>query len=99
MPLKFQYPSKEQVPVEHAPLYTEREGSFVLDVEGAVGREKLDEFRQNNIALANQLKAFDGIDAAKARELLKKQAELEEGELIKTGDVEKIVRPKLASFQ
>jgi hypothetical protein len=99
MPLKFKYPSKDQVPVEHATLYVERDGAVVLDVEGAVAREKLDEFRANNIALANQLKAFEGIDATKARELLRKEGELQEGELIKTGDVEKIVSTKLAAFQ
>ena len=55
MPLKFKYPSKDLVPAEHSSLYVERDGAFVLDVEGAVAREKLDEFRNNNVALQKQL--------------------------------------------
>jgi hypothetical protein len=33
----------------------ERDGAFVLDVEGAVDISRVDEFRANNIALTNQL--------------------------------------------
>jgi len=44
MALKFKCKSKE-----------ERDGGLVLDVQGAVDKTKLDEFRTNNIALSNQL--------------------------------------------
>ena len=42
---------------------------------------------------------FEGIDPERARALLQKQQELDDANLIKTGDVEKIVSTKLASFQ
>ena len=46
-------------------MYVEGDGGFVLDVEGAVDKTKLDEFRTNNIALSNQLsetkRRFEGI--------------------------------------
>ena len=46
MALKYKYTSKEQVPVEQAALYVERDGAFVLDVEGDGGKGKVDEFRE-----------------------------------------------------
>ena len=84
MPLKFKVTKKDDVPAEHASLYVEKDGVFVLDVEGAVAREKLEEFRTNNINLQNQIKAFEGIDVEKAKELLQKQKELEDANLIKS---------------
>jgi hypothetical protein len=69
MALKFKYKSKAEVPG----LYVERDGALVLDVEGAVDRAKVEEFRTNNIELANELaeqkRRFDGIDPAEARRL------------------------------
>jgi len=47
--------SKDEIPAEFQSLYVERDGSWVLDVDGAVDKARLDEFRANNIALANQL--------------------------------------------
>ena len=46
MSLRFKYTSRNQVPAEHSALYIEREGAFVLDVEGAVEKTRLDEFRE-----------------------------------------------------
>lgn len=96
MPLKFKYLKKDDVPAEHVSLYAEKDGAFVLDVEGAVAREKLEEFRNNNINLQNQLKAFEGIDVEKAKELLQKQQELEDANLIKSGDLGKIIEKQLS---
>ncbi len=55
MALKFKYKTKEEVPAESQSLYVEREGAWMLDVEGAVDKAKLEEFRANNIALNNQI--------------------------------------------
>ena len=57
MALKFKYPSQAEVPEQHASLYVERDGAFVLDAEGAVEKSKVDEFRTTNLALKNQLAA------------------------------------------
>ena len=51
MALKFKYETKEEIPAEHAIHYVERDGAWVLDAEGVVDKAKLDEFRNNNIAL------------------------------------------------
>ena len=36
-------------------VYVERDGGLVLDVEAAVDKSRLEEFRANNITLTNQL--------------------------------------------
>src|SRR6267143_2368488 len=66
MPIKFKAKSKQEIP-----LYVEEDGGLVLDVEGAVDKTKLDEFRTNNIALSNQLaetkRWFEGIESEQVR--------------------------------
>ena len=54
MALKFKFKSKDEVPAEHLSLYTERDGAWLLDVEGAVEKTKLDEFRTSNVALLKE---------------------------------------------
>jgi hypothetical protein len=49
MALKFK--TKEEVPAEHLALYAEREGAWVVDMDGAVDKSKLDEFRNTNVML------------------------------------------------
>jgi hypothetical protein len=100
MPLKIKVQKKDEIPAGLESAYVERDGVFVLDVEGGfVEKSRLEEFRTNNIALQNQLKSFEGIDAAKARELLAKQAELETGELIKKGDIKTLLERELAPIR
>jgi hypothetical protein len=71
MALKFRYKSKEEVPAEALPLYTERDGAFVLDVDGAVDKARVDEVRAGNVALANQLaeqrKRFEAIESEQVK--------------------------------
>ena len=55
MALKFKHQSKDEIPEAQRALYVERDGAFLLDVEGAADKAKLDEFRANNIALSNEL--------------------------------------------
>jgi hypothetical protein len=55
MALKFKYKTKDEVPAEQQGLYVEREDGFVLDVEGAVNRARVEEVRANNVALSNEL--------------------------------------------
>src|SRR5688572_21833148 len=95
MALKFKYKSKEEIPAEHLSFYVEREGAFVLDAEGAVEKTRVDEFRNNNVTLKKQLdellKKYEGVDPDEARKLLEQKQKLEEGQLLKEGDVEKLV--------
>ena len=73
MALKFKAKSKDEIPAELQSLYVERDGAFVLDVDGAVDKARAEELRANSIALSNQLaeqkKRYDGIDPDEARKL------------------------------
>jgi hypothetical protein len=59
MPLKFRVKTREEVPTEHQSLYVERDGAFVLDVEGAVEKTRLDEFRSTNVALRREVESLN----------------------------------------
>ncbi len=67
MPLRISYPKKEDVPEALASLYVEKDGAWVLEVDGMVPsgelatlKTRLDDFRTNNISLTEKLKGFDG---------------------------------------
>jgi hypothetical protein len=104
MALKFKFKSKDEIPAEHLSLYAERDGAWVLDVDGAVEKAKLDEFRNNNLTLSkerDELKQrFDGIDPEEARKLLAEKQKLEEEKLLRgnadTNEAEKAEKEKAA---
>jgi hypothetical protein len=54
MAIKFRAKGREEIPAELLSLYVERDGGFVLDVEGAVEKAKLEEFRNTNVALLRE---------------------------------------------
>jgi len=95
MPLKFKYATKQEIPAEQQAFYVERDGAWLLDADGVVSQTKLDEFRQNNIALSNQLKKFEGIDPDAVRLLADEKRKLEEAAQIKAGEVDKVVAARL----
>lgn len=103
MPLKFKFKTKEEVPAEHLSLYAERDGAWVLDVEGAVEKSKLDEFRSNNVALMkerDELKQrFEGIDPEDVRKLAEEKRRLEEAQQLKTGELEKVVEGRVKAIK
>ena len=91
MPLKFKIKTKEEIPAEQQALYVERDGAWVLDVDGAVEKSKLDEFRATNVSLLKQLdehkQRFEGIDPAEVRKLAEEKRKLEEAHQLKAGAV------------
>jgi hypothetical protein len=99
MALKFKFKTKDEVPAESQSLYVERDGAWMLDVDGVVDKAKLDEFRANNVALTNQLaeqkKRFEGIDPDEVRKLAEDKRKLEEAQQLKGGEVEKVVEGRL----
>jgi hypothetical protein len=103
MPLKFKVNTKEEVPAEHSSLYTENDGAWVLDVEGAVEKAKLDEFRSNNVALMkerDELKQrFEGIDPEDVRKLAEEKRRLEEAQQLKAGETEKVVEGRVKAIK
>jgi hypothetical protein len=95
MPLKYKFATKQEIPVEHQAFYVERDGAWLLDADGVVSQTKLDEFRQNNITLTNQLKKFEGIDPDAVRQLAADKLKLEEAAQIKAGEVDKVIEARL----
>ncbi len=103
MALKFKFKSKDEVPAENLSLYTERDGAWLLDVEGAVEKAKLDEFRTTNVALLkerDELKQrFDGIDPDAVRALAAEKQKLEEAAQLKAGEVEKVLETRAKALK
>jgi hypothetical protein len=99
MPLKYKYPSKDQVPAEQAALYVERDGAWFLDADGVVEKSKLDEFRTSNVTLLKERddlkKRFEGIDPDEFRQLADDKRKLEEAQQVKAGEVEKVIEARL----
>jgi len=95
MPLKYKFATKQEIPVEHQAFYVERDGAWLLDADGVVSQTKLDEFRQNNITLTNQLKRFEGIDPDAIRQLADDKRKLEEAAQIKAGEVDKVIESRV----
>ena len=101
MGLKFKHASKDQIPAEHAALYVERDGAWVLDADGAVDKSKLDEFRASNVTLMkerDELKQrFAGIDPEEVRKLADDKRKLEEAQQVKAGELDKVIDARLKS--
>jgi hypothetical protein len=99
MSIKFRFNSKDEVPAALAGHYVERDGAWVLDVDGAVDKAKLEEFRTNNVGLMKQLdeqkKRFEGIDPDEVRKLADDKRKLEEAQQLKGGEIEKVVEGRL----
>ena len=103
MPLKFKFKTKDEIPADHLPLYAEREGGWVLDVEGAVDKSKLDEFRHTNVSLLKERdelkKRYEGIDPEEVRQLTEEKRRLEETAQLKAGEVEKVLEARVKSLR
>ena len=103
MALKLRYNSKEEVPAESLALYAEREGGWVLDVDGVADKAKLDEFRANNVALLKQVedlkKRFEGIDPEEVRRVAEEKKRLEEERQLKAGEVDKVIESRVKGLK
>jgi hypothetical protein len=103
MALKYKLKSKDEVPAELHNLYVERDGAFLLDVDGAVDKAKLDEFRNTNVALIkerDELKQrYEGIDPAEVRKLADEKRKLEEAQQIKAGEADKVIEARVRAVK
>lgn len=104
MPMKAFYSSKEEIPKGLEEFYTEKDGRWVLSVEGMVPstelqsvNDRLAEFRSNNITLSQQLKDLEGKKFLTQEEQeeydhLKATAqEIEDKNLIDAGKIEELL--------
>ena len=98
--LKFIVDTLEGVDQSVASLYEKQEdGKFRLNVEGAVPREKLDEFRNTNIELLKKVDAFKGVDVKKYSELLALEKRVTDKELVDAGKVDEVVQGRISQMK
>jgi len=99
MPLKYKYPTRQEIPAEQSALYMEREGAFYLDVEGVTDKLKADELRAHNIELRKQIEdrdaRFEGIDPEAVRQLAAEKERLEEEQRLKDGKFQEVMESRL----
>lgn len=100
MSLKFIVDSVDGLSADVAALYTKNaDGKFYLEVEGAVSKAKLDEFRENNVRMLKKLDDYKDIDPAKYADLLKLQAKADEKKLIDAGELDKVVEQRVGQMR
>jgi hypothetical protein len=99
MPLKYKYPTKQEIPAELQALYVERDGAFILDAEGMVEKAKADELRDHNIELRKQIEErdarFNGIDPEEVRKLAAEKERLQEEQRLKDGKFQEVMDSRL----
>lgn len=105
--LKAIVASLDEVPEAARTLYTKTgDGKYKLEIEGMVDKAKLDEFRENNVALnkkledlSKQMESFKGVDPTKFKEYEEQARQINEKELIKKGDFETLVAQRTAAMK
>jgi hypothetical protein len=99
MTIKSTYAKLEDIPEAHRDLYVEKDGKFILPVEGMVSKDRLEEFRTNNVALKKQVEdltsKFDGIDPELFRELSEKAEKERTKKLIAADKVDELVNERV----
>lgn len=79
-------------------LYKANGDGYQAQIEGAVDKSKLDEFRDNNTKLQADLKKFDGVDLAAHKAALETQRKLDDKKLVESGDIEGLINKRMASL-
>lgn len=99
MALKLVVDTIEAVEENFRNLYEKGpDGKFSLMVDGAVPKDKLDEFRNNNIELKKQLEKFKDVDPAKYQEAMKTLKALEEKKLVDAGNLDEVIAQRVAEL-
>jgi hypothetical protein len=99
--LKYKLTADEINSVDESvkPFYEQNGDFYTLKVEGAVPKEKLDEFRATNIDLMKKLKDYDGVDLEKYNQLTEVERKMRDKELIEKGDIDTLIKERLASVE
>jgi len=101
--IKFEYDTEAEVPASLKAFYAEAGGKWTLQVEGAVPKKQLDDFRQKGIDQLKEkdakLAAFEGIDPVKAKELMSREQEILDGKLMKTEGVDALVAKRVEGMK
>lgn len=103
MALKGKVADLSEVPEAARSFYVERDGAFFLDVADMAPKDKLGEFRANNIALAKQvedLKAkYEGVDPEDYANLKSAAAKAKEKDLMSKDKWEEVFTERVAPMK
>src|SRR4051812_3933009 len=103
MNLKYKYQTQQEIPPEFTQLYTEHNGGFLLNVDGAIEQSKVDDFRSENRSLLQQLdeikKRFEGIDPDAVRAVEAEKQKLQKQQPPRPGGVEQVIESRLKPLQ
>lgn len=99
MAVKYKIKSLDEVSQDLRNLYRQEGSEYVLDVDGVVDRSRLDEFRNNNIQLQQQLEKLKDIDPNKYKEFMELDRKVKEKELIDKGDIEGLVNVRVSAMR
>jgi len=99
--LKFKVNKEEFDKLEESvQAYYSADGeNYVMQIEGATSKDKLDEFRNTNVDLLKQVKANEGINMDKYNAMLETERKVRDKELIASGDFDTLVKERTASMQ
>lgn len=98
--MKFKIAKLEDVEESLRKFYTQgSDGAYYLEVEGAVSKDRLDEFRNNNIELNRKLEAFKDLDPTKIRDMLETERKIAEKKLIDAGDIDGLVAQRVSTMK
>ena len=79
-------------------FYSKSGDAYLLQVEGAVEKSKLDEFRSSNVEHMKKAELYKGIDLDKYHAMQEQERQLKDQELIKSGDIEGLVSQRTNSI-
>ena len=68
--------------------------NYRLEVDGAVDKSKLDEFRTSNVQLLKDAEKFKDVDLDAYSKVMEQQRKIRDDELIKKGDVDTLLKEK-----
>ena len=92
----------DKIPEAFRPFVSQVDGKFILDEGRLVAKDKLDEFRSNNISLAKERddlkqlsERYKDIDPDKARAALQRLTQLDDQKLIDAGKLPELVNAKV----
>ena len=80
-------------------FYKENGDNYSLQVDGAVDKSKLDEFRSTNVSLMKEAEKFKDVDLVKYNELKEKERKNRDKELIDKKDFDLLLSENTASMK
>lgn len=100
MKLKFKLDNLDGLDEALKSLYSQgTDGKYYLDVDGAVAKERLDEFRQTNVELMKKIDSVKDVDLEKYKAWEEEHRKKAEGELINAGKVDELIAQRVQAMR